>query len=165
MCDVQRDVRHAIGWSMKILEVIRRKGSDVVTIDALTSVSDLVELLHRDRIGAVVCLGAEGQVAGIVSERDVVGGLATRGVGILDQPVAAIMTTKVETCTMEDELEALAERMTELRIRHLPVVEDGELKAIVSIGDVVKQRLEDLQAERDHLIDYVSSSPVYSREN
>lgn len=112
--------------------------------------------LHEHNVGALVCLQGE-ELVGIVSERDVIHGLGERGTGLLDEPVSAIMTANVETCQSGDKLEDLAVRMTELRIRHLPVVEDEELKAIVSIGDVVKQRLEDLQAERDNLIDYVSS--------
>lgn len=141
---------------MNILEVIRRKGSDVLSISPEASVGELVRKLHEHNVGALVCLQGE-ELVGIVSERDVIHGLGERGTGLLDEPVSAIMTANVETCQSGDKLEDLAVRMTELRIRHLPVVEDEELKAIVSIGDVVKQRLEDLQAERDNLIDYVSS--------
>lgn len=141
---------------MNILEVIRRKGSEVLSVSPQASIGELVELLHQKNIGALVCLDGE-KLVGIVSERDVLHGLATMGADLLAQPVSSIMTTDVETCEPTDKLETLAERMTELRIRHLPVVEDGKLKAIVSIGDVVKQRLEDLQAERDNLIDYMTS--------
>lgn len=141
---------------MNILEVIRRKGSEVLSVSPQASIGELVELLHQKNIGALVCLDGE-KLVGIVSERDVMHGLAKMGADLLAQPVSSIMTTDVETCEPTDKLETLAERMTELRIRHLPVVEDGKLKAIVSIGDVVKQRLEDLQAERDNLIDYMTS--------
>lgn len=141
---------------MKILEVIRRKGTAVVSIDPTASVAELVNLLHEKNIGAVVCLDGD-ILAGIVSERDVIHGLAEHGAGLFDHSVSTIMTTKVETCARSDDLRTLAKRMTELRIRHLPVVEDGELLAVVSIGDVVKSRLEDLQLERDTLIDYVTS--------
>ncbi|HLS03068.1 MAG TPA: CBS domain-containing protein [Beutenbergiaceae bacterium] len=141
---------------MNILEVIRRKGSEVLSVSPQASIGELVELLHQKNIGALVCLDRE-ELVGIVSERDVMHGLAKMGADLLAQPVSSIMTTDVETCEPTDKLESLAERMTQLRIRHLPVVEDGKLKAIVSIGDVVKQRLEDLQAERDNLIDYMTS--------
>lgn len=141
---------------MNILEVIRRKGSDVLSISPDETVGELVSVLHEKNVGALVCLDGE-TLAGIVSERDVIHGWAEHGAELFDKPVSSIMTANVETCTSEDKLEDLAARMTNLRIRHLPVVEDGELKAIVSIGDVVKQRLEDLQAEREHLIDYVKS--------
>ena len=141
---------------MNILEVIRRKGSDVLTIAPQETVQDLVKLLHEKNVGALVVLDA-GKLVGIVSERDVIHGLGEHGADLFGMPVSRIMTEEVETCAMGDKLEALAVRMTDLRIRHLPVMEDDELKAIVSIGDVVKQRLEDLQAERDNLIDYMTS--------
>lgn len=141
---------------MNILEVIRRKGSDVLSIAPDASVGELVQLLHEKNVGALVCLEGE-RLAGIVSERDVMHGLAEQGADLMSQPVSSIMTVNVETCAMGDKLEDLATKMTDLRIRHLPVVEDGALKGIVSIGDVVRQRLEDLQAERDNLIDYMTS--------
>lgn len=141
---------------MNILEVIRRKGSDVLAISPDASIRELVNVLHEKNVGALVCLEGES-LAGIVSERDVMHGLAEHGADLLDEAVSTIMTTQVQTCTTSDKLEELAVKMTDLRIRHLPVVEEGELKAIVSIGDVVKQRLEDLQAERDNLIDYMTS--------
>lgn len=141
---------------MNILEVIRRKGSEVLSITPEETVGELVGTLHRRNIGAMVCLDGD-RLVGIVSERDVMHGLAEHGPELLEMPVSAIMTSRVETCALADKLEDLATRMTELRIRHLPVVEEGELKAIVSIGDVVKHRLEDLQAERDNLIDYMTS--------
>ncbi len=141
---------------MNILEVIRRKGSDVLSIAPEATIGELVGILHEKNVGALVCL-EDGALAGIVSERDIIHGLAEHGAELLSRPISSIMTTDVETCTSADKLEALAGRMTDLRIRHLPVVEDGDLKAIVSIGDVVKQRLEDLQAERDNLIDYMTS--------
>lgn len=141
---------------MNILEVIRRKGSDVLSISPEASVQELVNVLHENNVGALVVLD-DGELAGIVSERDVIHGLGDHGPGLFSQPISSIMTAEVETCEMGDKLEDLAVRMTDLRIRHLPVMEEGELVAIVSIGDVVKQRLEDLQAERDNLIDYMTS--------
>ena len=141
---------------MRIAEVIRRKGADVVTVAPDTGVADLVALLDEYKIGALV-VSADGgtTVAGIVSERDVVRRLHTDGPDVLQRTVAEIMTGEVQTCGLEDELEALARRMTDLRVRHLPVVVDGNLRAIVSIGDVVKNRLDELQDERDQLVTYV----------
>lgn len=147
---------HGVPWGMNILEVIRRKGSDVLSIAPDASVGELVALLHEKNVGALVCLEGK-RLVGIVSERDVMHGLAEHGAELMSRPVSSIMTAEVETCVMGDKLEDLATKMTELRIRHLPVLEDGELKGIVSIGDVVRQRLEDLQAERDNLIDYMTS--------
>lgn len=141
---------------MRIAEVIRRKGADVITVAPDAGVADLVALLAEKRIGALVVSPDGGaSVVGIVSERDVVRHLHTDGVGVLERTVADVMTTAVETCVPEDELESLARRMTDLRVRHLPVVVDGRLEAIVSIGDVVKNRLDELQDERDQLVGYV----------
>lgn len=142
--------------AMNILEVIRRKGSEVLGIAPEATIGELVNTLSEGNVGALVVMDGD-QMVGIISERDVMHGLAKRGAALLQEPVSSIMTQEVQTCEMGDKLEKLATTMTELRIRHLPVVEDGELKGIVSIGDVVRQRLEDLQAERDNLIDYMHS--------
>jgi len=141
---------------MRIAEVIRRKGADVITVAPDAGVAELVALLGEKRIGALVVSSDGGAtVAGIVSERDVVMRLASDGPSVLERTVADIMTVEVETCSPDDELESLARRMTDLRVRHLPVVVDGRLTAIVSIGDVVKNRLDELQDERDQLVTYV----------
>ncbi|ACQ79085.1 CBS domain containing membrane protein [Beutenbergia cavernae DSM 12333] len=143
---------------MRIADVIRRKGADVFTVSPETTVAELVAELDSRRIGALVVSVDGGEtVSGIVSERDVVRHLHVDGAAVLQRPVADIMTEKVETCVPEDEIESLARRMTDLRVRHLPVVVDGRLKAIVSIGDVVKNRLDELQDERDQLVGYVQS--------
>lgn len=141
---------------MRIADVIRSKGSDVVVIAPEASVADVVSRMHEAHIGAVVVSADGGRtVMGIVSERDVVHHLHTDGPAVLDRPVAEVMSGDVATCVPEDDLEALARRMTDLRMRHVPVVVDGRLRAIVSIGDVVKHRLDELQGERDQLVDYV----------
>lgn len=141
---------------MKIFEVINKKGTDVVTISSGTTVAEMLRLLDEHRIGALVVSDDGGStVSGIVSERDVVLALHQQGVGVLQNQVRSIMTSEVWTCTSEDELEALASSMTEHRVRHLPVVDNGKLVGIVSIGDVVKNRLDELQSERNDLISYV----------
>lgn len=141
---------------MKISEVIKKKGSDVATVTSATKVSEMLRILDEHRIGALVVSDDDGAtVHGIASERDVVRALHERGVGVLQESVRSIMTSEVWTCTSEDELETLAVSMTEHRVRHLPVVDDGRLVAIVSIGDVVKHRLDELQAERNQLFHYV----------
>ena len=140
---------------MKIADVLRTKGTDVVTARPDSSVSELLALLAEHRIGAVVVSSGEGSIDGIVSERDVVRHLHRAGTGILDEPVSAIMTAEVHTCTEHDQVRDLAARMTERRVRHVPVVRDGRLLAVVSIGDVVKHRIDDLSAERDHLEAYI----------
>ena len=142
---------------MRISDVIRRKGGDVITVRADASVTELLTLLSEHRIGAVVVSDDGTSVDGIVSERDIVRHLHTDGAGLLDAPVSQIMTAQVHTCTPDDSLDDLESAMTERRFRHVPVVVDGGLVAIVSIGDVVKNRIDDLQAERDQLRTYIQS--------
>lgn len=140
---------------MKISDVVKRKGDTVITVRSDASVTALLDLLAEHRIGAVVVSDGDGAVEGIVSERDIVRHLQKSGPSVLDLTVAAIMTSNVHTCVPEDELGALELTMTEHRFRHVPVVVDGRLTAIVSIGDVVKHRMTDLQAERDQLSAYI----------
>lgn len=140
---------------MRISDVVRHKGAEVVTIRSDETVERLLILLAEHRIGAVVVSDDGASVTGIVSERDVVRGLHSQGPEMLSAPVATIMTSDVQTCTPETEIGELEHTMTERRIRHIPVVVDGELRAIVSIGDVVKHRIEALQSERDQLVGYI----------
>ena len=142
---------------MRINDVTRHKGTDVVTITPDASVGDLLDLLSRNGIGAVVVSQDGRAVEGIVSERDVVRHLQARGAGIIDAPVAEIMTSEVSTCAPTDDVEQLMRQMTELRVRHVPVVEAGVLHGIVSIGDLVKHRIDELQLERDELVGYLNS--------
>jgi CBS domain-containing protein len=141
---------------MRIADVLARKGDAVVTIAPDRTVRELLALLAEHGIGAVVVSSDGTTVAGIVSERDVVRGLHASGDAVLDGPVDAIMTAEVQTCTPDDTVEGLMETMTARRFRHVPVVVDGALVGIMSIGDVVKRRLEHLQAERDQLTAYIS---------
>ncbi|WP_346008159.1 CBS domain-containing protein [Janibacter terrae] len=141
---------------MKISDVLRTKGTDVVTVPPDSTVAELLGLLAEHHIGAVVVSSAGGVVDGIVSERDVVRRLHDVGTQILDGPVSAIMTAEVHICGEHDDISDLETQMTERRIRHVPVVRDGRLVAIVSIGDVVKHRIRDLSAERDQLEAYIT---------
>ncbi len=141
---------------MKISEVLKKKGGLVVTIHPSSTVADMVVSLNENRIGALIVSDDDGAtVKGIASERDIVQALHERGVGVMQDQVRTIMTSEVWTCTSEDELQVLAISMTEHRVRHLPVVDDGKLIAIVSIGDVVKHRLDELESERNDLVQYV----------
>jgi CBS domain-containing protein len=140
---------------MRISDVIRRKGGDVVTLRSDATVKRLLEILEQHHIGAVVVSDDGSTVSGIVSERDVVRHLHTDGVNVLDQTVATIMTSEVETCSPDDAIEDLGRMMTERRFRHVPVLVDGKVVAIVSIGDIVKWRIDELQTERDHLVGYI----------
>jgi len=140
---------------MKISDVLRNKGEGVVTIRPDETVAHLLEVLDEHKIGAVVVSEDGRQLAGIVSERDVVRHLHRDGAEVLNSPVRAIMTSDVTTCDAGEKLEDLARTMTDRRIRHVPVVADGSLLAIVSIGDVVKFRIDALQSERDQLVGYI----------
>jgi CBS domain-containing protein len=142
---------------MLIVTVLRAKGDSVATIPPAATVRDLLELLAEQRIGAVV-VTADDAIAGIVSERDVVRRLTDDGGALLDRQVAEIMTVDVVTCTKETSVEDLARTMTERRIRHVPVVDaDGALAGIMSIGDVVKSRISELEGERDDLVGYIGA--------
>ncbi|WP_432557509.1 CBS domain-containing protein [Granulicoccus sp. GXG6511] len=140
---------------MKVQDVVNRKGAEVITIRSDETVAALVALLNKHKIGAVVVSDDRGFVHGIASERDVVRGLAESGAAILEQDVATLMSRDVHTCQPGEDIATLAERMTNLRIRHLPVLREEQLAAIISIGDVVKSRLDQLTEERNQLISYV----------
>ncbi|WP_343571858.1 CBS domain-containing protein [Mycobacterium sp.] len=140
---------------MRIADVLRGKGAAVVTIDPDATVAELIAGLADHNIGAMVVAGPEG-VTGIVSERDVVRQMHTHGASVLSQPVRKIMTTMVSTCSKEDTVDSLTLLMTENRVRHVPVLEDGKLIGIVSIGDVVKTRMQELESEHQQLQSYIT---------
>ena len=142
---------------MQISRVIRHKGREVATIDGAQSVRTALALLAEHGIGALVVSSDGRHVEGIVSERDVARGLHERGAGLLVEPVSSLMTAQVHTCAPEASVHDLAKTMTEHRVRHVPVVQDGELVGIVSIGDVVKARLDELEDERKQLVDYIQT--------
>jgi CBS domain-containing protein len=140
---------------MRIADVLRGKGGAVVTIKPDATVAELVAGLADHNIGAMVVAGPDG-VKGIVSERDVVRQLHTHGASVLSQPVEKIMTSVVSTCSKEDTVDSLTLLMTENRVRHVPVLEDGKLIGIVSIGDVVKTRMQELESEHEQLQSYIT---------
>lgn len=140
---------------MKIEDVVRSKGTDVVTIGSTATVREMIDLLAEYNIGSVVVSSDGRHIDGIASERDVVRHLASDGPAVLDATVSKIMTVDVKTCEPSAVIEEVAREMTYSRIRHLPVVVDGELKALVSIGDVVKYRIDQLTDERNHLLGYL----------
>ena len=141
---------------MKISDVLRTKGSAVITVAPQETIASLLELLAQHNIGAVVVSTDGVAVDGIVSERDVVRQLHARGPALLDATVSSIMTAKVLMCSPDDELVEIGALMTDNRIRHLPVVVDGRLAAIVSIGDIVKARMDQLASERDLYEAYIT---------
>jgi CBS domain-containing protein len=143
---------------VQVRDLLRHKGRGVATVSPDVTVADLLSRLDENNVGAMVVTSESGNVRGIVSERDVVRALHRMGSGLLTESVSSIMTTAVTTTTPDDSVESLARIMTESRIRHLPVIEDGRLAGIVSIGDVVKNRIDQLESERESLIGYIQSS-------
>ena len=141
---------------MRIADILRAKGSAVATVTATTTVSGLLAELAVHNIGAVVVIGADGLPVGIVSERDVVRGLPRHGADLLRRPVADIMSDVAVVCSPGDSVDDLAALMTNNRVRHVPVLDGGRLAGIVSIGDVVKNRMEELAAERQQLRAYIT---------
>ena len=142
---------------MHISQVLRRKGHEVATIDAGESVRTALAVLAEHGIGALVVSADGARIDGILSERDIARGLHDRGAGLLGDPVSGVMTAEVHTCGPDVQLTDLARLMTDERVRHVPVVEDDALVGIVSIGDVVKARLDELEDERKALVDYIQT--------
>jgi CBS domain-containing protein len=143
---------------MQVRDILHSKGNAVITVRPDLGVEGLLAVLAEHRIGAAVVSGSGSAVEGIVSERDVVRAFAARGTMALSDPVSAICTVDVHTVEPDVRVEDLMRLMTELRIRHVPVVHNGELLGIVSIGDVVKSRITELEAERTALSDYIATA-------
>jgi len=144
--------------NVKTILAAKKLGGDVICIDATADLVAAAKLLAKHRIGAVLIRGAGGRLSGILSERDIMRALAERGAEALGLPVGQVMTREVETCGEDDSVASLMERMTAGRFRHLPVLRDGELVGLVSIGDVVKQRLEEIERESEAMRDYIRSA-------
>jgi CBS domain-containing protein len=140
---------------MTVSIILAGKGRDVVTIDPNASLAAAVELLAGKRIGAVVIVGADRRIVGILSERDIVRALAEQGHKALDEPVSAAMTRKVSTCHERETISSIMERMTLGKFRHVPVVDQGRLAGIISIGDVVKHRLSEVEHDSAAMRDYI----------
>jgi CBS domain-containing protein len=144
---------------VQISQLLRHKGHEVATIDGSESVRSALALLADRGVGALVVSADGRRVDGIVSERDVARGLHERGAELLAQPVSSLMTADVHTCRPGARVDDLARTMTDHRVRHVPVVDDeGGLIGIVSIGDVVKARLDELEDERKQLVDYIQTA-------
>ena len=141
----------------RVSTVLKHKGDRVITVTPQQTIASVVEVLNRNRIGAAPVISEDGRVVGMVSERDVIRGLGQHAGELLKLPVEQIMTREVRTCSAADRLVEIMEVMTLQRIRHLPVIEGGALHGIISIGDVVKQRLEEVQSEVEDLQRYIRS--------
>ncbi len=140
---------------MTVSIILAGKGREVVSIEPNASLASAVELLAAKRIGAIVILGAGRRVAGILSERDIVRALAERSATALAEPVSHVMTRKVSTCSENETVVSIMERMTEGKFRHMPVVDQGQVAGIISIGDVVKHRLHEMERDSAAMRDYI----------
>jgi CBS domain-containing protein len=140
---------------MRIEAILRNKGTDVATVAAETSVADAARMLTTHGVGALVVSPDSRHIAGILSERDIARAVAEHGSAVVDLAVVDLMTVDVQTCTATDTVDQLMATMTEHRIRHLPVLDDGELAGIISIGDVVKWRVGELEQENHTLHEYI----------
>jgi CBS domain-containing protein len=142
---------------MTVARIINEKGRDVVTVEPAASLADIVQILAEKRIGAVVVV-ERGAIRGIISERDIVRALAKHAGDALRKLATDCMTAKVVTCEPAETIHDVMQKMTTGRFRHLPVVEDGRLAGIVSIGDVVKRRIEDVEREADQIREYIATA-------
>jgi CBS domain-containing protein len=136
----------------------RNLGGDIITIEPTADLAAASKLLAKHRIGAVVILGAGDRLAGILSERDIVRALSDQGAAALGLPVGQVMTRNVATCSEDDSVASIMERMTAGKFRHVPVVSNGRLTGLISIGDVVKHRVEEIERESEAMRDYIRSA-------
>jgi CBS domain-containing protein len=143
---------------MTVSTILADKGREVVTIEPSATLADAARLLAEKRIGAALVLGADQRIAGILSERDIVRALAAHGAAALDESISQTMTRKVETCTIRETVTNIMERMTIGKFRHMPVVEQGRVVGVVSIGDIVKHRVQEMERESAAMRDYIVSA-------
>lgn len=142
---------------MNVARILKDKGRKVTVVAPDTTLEQAVQVLSEARVGALVVADADHPVAGILSERDVVRTLAAHGASVLDRPVSDFMTREVRTCTERDTVDFLMNEMTAHRFRHMPVVDGGQLVGIVSIGDVVKQRIASAELEAASMREYIAT--------
>ena len=143
---------------MHIAEILAKKGADVVTVRPDDTIGRAADVLAERKFGALVVSAGDGRIDGIISERELVRGLSQYDNEVRDQTFSTLMTSPVRTCGSGDTIEQLMSQMTEHRIRHLPVASDGRLVGMISIGDVVKWRLSELEEEARHLEGYISGT-------
>ena len=143
---------------MKVKDILATKGADVVGIEPTATLQSAATLLAQKKIGAVVIRGAGGRLSGILSERDIVRAVAKQGTAALELPVGQAMTREVITCSEDDTCAEIMERMTSRKFRHLPVLRDNALVGLISIGDVVKQRVEEIERESEAMRDYIQTA-------
>lgn len=145
---------------MNVKEILaaKKQGGDTIGIEPTANLAAAAKLLVANHIGALVICGAGGRLSGILSERDIVRALSELGAAALDSPVGQVMTRDVETCGEDDSVASIMERMTAGKFRHMPVLRNGKLAGLVSIGDVVKQRVDEVEAESEAMRDYIRTA-------
>ena len=143
--------------NVKAILAAKKLGGDIVTIEPTADLATAAKLLSKHRIGSVVIRGAGERVVGILSERDIVRAVSEQGAGALALPVGQVMTRDVATCGEDDTVASIMERMTAGKFRHMPVVANGRLVGLISIGDVVKQRVDEIVGESEAMRDYIRS--------
>jgi CBS domain-containing protein len=143
---------------MTVKTILSAKGGDVFSIDPTATLETAVKTLARHRIGALLVFGPDRRVIGILSERDVVRALAEQGADVLTKPLAQVMTRKVVTCGQAETVGTIMERMTTSKFRHVPVIEQDQVVGVISIGDVVKHRLHEMERESAALRDYIQTA-------
>jgi CBS domain-containing protein len=142
--------------NVKAILAAKKLGGDIISIEPTADLATAAKLLSKHRIGSVVILGAGERLVGILSERDIVRALSEQGAGALALPVGQVMTRDVATCGEDDTVASIMERMTAGRFRHMPVVANGRLVGLISIGDVVKLRVEEIEGESEAMRDYIA---------
>jgi CBS domain-containing protein len=143
---------------MNVKTILAAKGGDIFTIEPTATLQAAAKLLGSRRIGAAVILGAGGKLAGILSERDIVRAVSEQGAPALDLPVGQVMTRNVTTCGEEDSISDIMERMTAGKFRHMPVLKSGKVVGVISIGDVVKQRVDEIERDADAMRDCIQTA-------
>ena len=144
--------------NVKAILAAKQLGGDIVCIEPTASLAAAAKLLSQHRIGAVLIRGAGGRIAGILSERDIVRALSEHGADALARPVGQVMTRDVTTCGEDDTVASIMERMTAGKFRHMPVIAEGELVGLISIGDVVKHRVGEVESESEAMRDYIRTA-------
>jgi CBS domain-containing protein len=142
---------------MTVRAILDSKGHDVLSVDPGVKLAAAIKILTERKIGAVLVMN-DGRVEGILSERDIVRVLGERGARVLEEPVSAVMTRKVVSCRQSDTVASIMEMMTLGKFRHLPVIEDGKVVGLISIGDIVKRRVQEYEAEQEALRDYIKTA-------
>jgi CBS domain-containing protein len=142
---------------MYVKNVLQYKGHQIISVSPDNSLLEVAKTLRENKIGAVLVCKSEGQMCGVLSERDIIIAVAKHGASILSGKVSDFMTEGVYTCSPDDDMKKVMEQMTSKRIRHLPVLDEGNIVGVISIGDVVKQRMAETEAESEAMMTYITT--------